>query len=92
MVLMAVQHRFQDYEQWKKVFDEFPPGNGGAKFHTINRMIGDPNMILVAAGFETEAEAQAFGASPGLADAIKRSGIIGEPRIEMYEEAEFIEY
>jgi len=89
---MAVQHRIQDYEQWKRVFDEFPPGNGSAKFHTINRMIGDPNMILVVAGFETETEAQAFRASPGLADAIKRSGIIGEPRIEMYEEAEFIEY
>jgi len=89
---MAVQHRFQDYEQWKRVFDEFPPGNGGAKFHTVNRMTSDPNMIFVVAGFETEAEAQAFGANPGLADAIKRSGIIGEPRIEMYEELEFIEY
>ena len=92
MVIMAVQHRFQDYEAWKKVFDSFPPLNGGAKFHTINRMVGDPNMVLVVTGFESEAEAQAFRANPGLADAIKRSGIIGQPRIELYEEAEFVEY
>jgi len=92
VVLLAVQHRYQDYDLWKKVFDSFPPGNGGAKFHRINRMISDPSMILVVAGFETEAKARAFGADPRLADAIKRSGIVGEPRIEMYEELEFIEY
>ena len=55
-------------------------------------MIGDPNMILVVAGFETEAEAKAFRADPGLADAMKRSGVVGEPRIEMYEELESIQY
>lgn len=49
-------------------------------------------MVLVVAGFETEAEAQAFRANPGLADAMKRSGIVGEPRIEMYEEVESIQY
>lgn len=92
MVMLAVQHRFQDYDRWKKVFDSFPPRNGGAKFHRINRLIGDPTMILVVAGFDTEAEARAFRADPGLADAIKRSGIIGEPRIEMYEELESIQY
>jgi len=92
VILMAVQHRFQDYEQWKRVFDSFPPRNGGAKFHRINRLIGDPTMITVVAGFETEAQARAFGANPALADAMKRSGIIGEPRIELYEEVEYIQY
>ena len=92
MVVMAVQHRFQDYDLWKEVFDSFPPGQGGAKFHRINRMVGDPNMILVVAGFETAADAQAFRANPGLADAMKRSGIVGEPRIELYEEVESVLY
>ena len=92
MVVMAVQHRFQDYDLWKGVFDSFPPGQGGAKFHRINRMVGDPNMILVVAGFETAADAQAFRANPGLADAMKRSGIVGEPRIELYEEVESVLY
>jgi len=92
VVLVAVQTRVQDYEVFKKAFDEYPPRKGGAKFHRVNRMIGDPNMILVVAGFETEAEAQASGADPGLADVNSRSGIVGEPRIEMYEELEFIQY
>lgn len=92
MVLLAVQHRFQDYDLWKRVFDSFPPQKGGARFHRINRMVGDPSMVLVVAGFETEAEAQAFHVNPGLADAMKRSGIVGEPRIEMYEEVESIQY
>ena len=55
-------------------------------------MVGDPNMILVVAGFETEAKAHAFLSNPGLADAMKRSGIVGEPRIEMYEELESVQY
>jgi hypothetical protein len=92
MVLLAVQHRVREYEPWKKVFDEFPPRNGGAKFHRVNRMIGDPNVVLLVAGFESAEEAQAFGRSPGLADAMKRSGVVGEPRVEMYEELESIQY
>jgi hypothetical protein len=92
VVLLAVQHRFQDYDLWKQVFDSFPPQKGGAKFHRINRLVGDPGMVLVVAGFETVAEAQAFRANPALADAMKRSGIVGEPRIEMYEEVESIQY
>jgi hypothetical protein len=74
------------------VFDSFPPQKGGAKFHRVNRAIGDPNLILVVAGFESEAKARAFGADPGLADAMKRAGVVGEPRIEMYEELEAIQY
>ncbi len=92
MVLLAVRHRVQDYKAWKKVFDSFSPREGGAKFHRVNRMVGDPNMVLVVAGFETEAAARAFGADPGLADAMKRSGVVGEPRVEMYEELESIQY
>lgn len=92
MVMLAVQHRIQDYNLWKKVFDSFSPRKGGAKFHRVNRMIGDPNVILVVAGFETEAQALAFRADPGLAEAMKRSGVVGEPRIEMYEELESVQY
>jgi uncharacterized protein (DUF1330 family) len=92
VVMLAVQHRVQDYKAWKKVFDEHPPGEGGAKFHRVNRMIGDPNTIVVVAGFESAEQARAFGRSPGLADAMKRAGVVGEPRVEMYEEAEFIQY
>ncbi len=90
--MLAVRHRVQDYTAWKKVFDEFPPRLGGAKFHRVNKLVGDPNMILVVAGFESAEAAQAFGADPGLADAMKRSGVVGEPRIEMYEELESIQY
>ena len=92
MVMLAVQHRVRDYKAWKKVFDEYPPREGGAKFHRVNRMIGDPNTIVVVTGFESAEQAQAFGRSPGLADAMKRAGVVGEPRVEMYEEAEFVQY
>lgn len=92
MVMLAVQHRVQDFKAWKKVFDEFSPREGGAKFHRINRMIGDPDTIVVVAGFESAEQAKAFLKNPGLAEAMKRSGVVGEPRVEMYEEAEFVQY
>ena len=92
MTMLAVRHRVRDYKAWKKVFDEFSPRLGGAKFHRVNRLVGDPDMILVVAGFDSEKAAQAFTADPGLADAMKRAGVVGEPRIEMYEELESIQY
>jgi hypothetical protein len=92
VVMLAVQHRVQDYNVWKKVFDSVPPREGGAKFHRINRMVGDPNMILVVAGFESAEKAEAFGRDSGLGEAMTRSGVVGEPRIEMYEELESIQY
>jgi heme-degrading monooxygenase HmoA len=86
MIVLAVQHRVNDYDHWKKEFDSFPPTVGGALFARINRSVDDPNLIAVVAGFETVEAAKAFIESPELKEKMQEAGVAGEPRIEMYEE------
>ena len=91
MVLMAVKHRVKDYAAWKQVFDKFPPKAAGALFHRVNQAVGDPNDVLIVAGFASATAAQAFGSNPELKKAMEKAGVIGAPRIEMYEQIEVVE-
>ncbi len=86
MIVAAVRHSVDDFDQWKAVFDEFPPTEGGALFARVNRAVEDPNTIAVVAGFETLQAATAFLENPELKAKMQEGGVIGEPRIELYEE------
>ena len=44
------------------------------------------------AGFETTEAARAFVESADLKEAMQRAGVAGQPRIEIFEEVEAIEY
>ncbi len=74
------------------MFDEYPPKKGGAVFHRVNRMVSDPDTVVVAAGFKSVKDAEAFLARPDLGEAMKQSGVVGQPRIEMYTEVEAVTY
>jgi heme-degrading monooxygenase HmoA len=90
MIVAAVRHGVQDYDRWKAVYDSFPPTAGGAKFARVNRSVDDPNTIAVVCGFESIEAAQAFLGSPDLKAKMAESGVVGEPRIEIYEEVDVI--
>ena len=92
MIIVAIQHPVADYDAWKAVYDASNPGTMGAVFARVNRMVGNPNMITVVAGFETLAAAEAAMNSSDLKDAMKEAGVTGEPRIELYEEIEAVQY
>ena len=92
MQMLAINHDVEDYDRWKSVFDELPPAKGGALFHRINRNVDDPNNITVVAGFETTEAARAFVDNPVLKEAMHRAGVTGQPRIEIFEEVEAIQY
>ncbi len=91
MYVMAVNHDVQDYETWKTVFDTFPPANG-ARFHRVNRNIENENNITVVAGFDTAEAAQQFRDSPELRQAMGEAGVVGAPRVEIFEEVESVQY
>ena len=90
MIVAAIRHPVKDYSQWKAVYDGFPPTAGGAKFARVNRAVDDANVVAVVAGFEEVEAAQKFLANPDLKDKMLEAGVIGEPRIEIYEEVEAI--
>lgn len=92
MFVLVAQHPVEDYAAWKAAFDKFPPSVGGGVFHRIHRMVRDPNTLTVVAGFESLEEAETFAADPKLAETMDMGGVVGEPRVEIYEQAEFVEY
>ncbi len=73
-------------------FDGYPPKAGGALFHGVDRMVSDPSTLVVATGFRSVKDAENFLAKPELGEAMKKAGVIGQPRIEMYTEVESVTY
>ena len=92
MIVVAVQHPVADYDAWKAVYDEAHPGTFGALFARVNRSVDDPNLVAVVAGFESVEEAQGMIDNPDLKASMDRAGVTAAPRIEMYEEAESVQY
>jgi len=90
MIVAAIRHSVSDYDQWKTVFDGFPPTGRGALFARVNRAVEDPNTIAVVAGFETLEAANAFLNDPELKAKMQEGGVTSEPRIEIYEEVAVI--
>ncbi len=90
--ILAVNHEVADYDTWKRAFDDFDKAERGALFHRVNRSVENPNSITVVHGFESPAAAQAFVADPDLADAMKKAGVTGAPRVEIYDEVEAAVY
>ncbi|MCH7584490.1 MAG: hypothetical protein IH941_04935 [Acidobacteria bacterium] len=86
MIVAAIRHPVNDYDEWKTAFDTYPPTEHGALFARVNRSVDDPNMVAVIAGFETLEGAKAFLDSPELKQKMMEAGVAGEPRIELYEE------
>jgi hypothetical protein len=88
--VLAINHSVADYDKWKAVYDTLPPTTEGAKFARVNRSVKDPNLITVVSGFDSLDTLNGFLADPRLKDAMQQAGVIGEPRIEIYEEVESI--
>ncbi|MFC7850163.1 hypothetical protein ACFUTU_16970 [Arthrobacter sp. NPDC057388] len=87
MAVSLVLHRVADYDAWRKVYDSVAgmQNDGGVTQQSVHRMADDPDNVLVIHHFKDVATAKAFFASPDLKDAMQRSGVQGEPRIEYFE-------
>lgn len=87
MALSLVQHKVADFDAWRQVYDSVAGllSRGGVTQESVHRMADDPNNVLVLHYFDSVDAARAFFANPELADAMRRGGVQGEPRIEFYE-------
>jgi hypothetical protein len=91
MYVLAINHAVDDYEKWKQVYDTYPPTTaGGAKFSRVNRGVDNPNVVTVVAGFDSLDTLKTFASDPQLRELMHQAGVLGEPRIEIYEEVEVI--
>lgn len=89
MALSVVLHHVKDYGAWREVYDSVADlqKEGGVIEESVYRSKDDPDNVLVLHRFSTIQEAEDFFANPDLRDAIQRSGVEGQPRIEFFEES-----
>jgi hypothetical protein len=83
MVRLFVRHNVDDYEAWRRVYDEFDAQRGplGVKGDAVFRSLDDPNDVTVWHDFDSDDAAGAFVASSELRDAMQQAGVRGEPQI-----------
>ena len=90
MIVLAIRHEVRDYDQWKSVFDTYPPTAAGARFHRVNRRTNDPNFVTVVSGWSSQDAAEAFTKNPDLKAKMGDAGVVGAPAFEFYEEVEAV--
>jgi hypothetical protein len=86
MALLAVQHTVRDYPVWRAIFDSLDEvqRDWGVTTASVHRLEDAPNTVLVLRHFATVAQAQGFLTSRELQAAMRRAGVEGNPRVEIY--------
>ena len=89
MATVAVRHRVTDFETWLVTYKEHGAVRDriGCTGDLVLRDEQDPNEVLVLTYWPSAQAAHSFASDPSLAEAMHKAGVIGEPRIEFYEEA-----
>lgn len=90
MVILRIEHRVANYEQWKHAFDSDPVDRkgSGVRRYQILRGLDEPSNVMIDLEFATKSEAQ------GLLTAMRRvwervqGTLIGTPQASIVEVAE----
>lgn len=89
MALTVVRHSVRDYGSWREVYDSVKPiqTKYGVLEESAYQDPSNPNDVLVLHRFASVAKAEAFVNSSELHAAMGRAGVVGQPRIEIFEDA-----
>jgi hypothetical protein len=87
--LLFVQ-QVEDYERWKKGFDEGEPvrDQAGVKGGHVFRDADNPETIVVMLHMSDDEKARQYMESPQLREKMKETGVIGIPKSYFLEETE----
>jgi hypothetical protein len=93
-MIVVLQTKVRDYDAWKPLFDEHEGVRAkyGLLGHTIYRNADAPNDLTLTFRIESRKRAEEFMRDPSLAEAMQRSGVLGEPLVAWLEEAESVSY
>jgi hypothetical protein len=90
MAKVIVQHQVADYDTWIVVFNEHQAH--GATGHSVCRVAGDPNTIVIVNDFASLEGALAFTQDPSLPAAMAKGGVTGAPQVWITNEADAAAY
>jgi hypothetical protein len=88
MILM-VEHRVSDFDEWKRGFDAHRPVQEryGATGYLIYRREDDPAVVAVVMQFPSKEQLEGFVGDPSLGEAMASAGVVGVPQVRTYTEA-----
>jgi hypothetical protein len=94
MYYVRIEHKVQDYNNWKKLFDNDPieREKSGVRQYTISRAADDPDYVLIDLLFETKQEAEKVVESLRAVWKDITGKILLDPRIRIVELIENKEY
>ena len=86
MALLSVQHTVHDYLAWRTVYDAMGElrQDWGVTVEAVHQLVDEPNTVLVQLQFATVAQARGFLTSREHRAAMRRAGVEGTPRVEIY--------
>ncbi len=87
MAVLAVTHEVEDYDNWRKVFDDNDDirEKYGLQAGRVFQDADNSNIITVMADGELEA-LKSFASSTDLYEAMKASGVVGLPKTTFLQE------
>lgn len=90
MTHLLIKHRVEDFDRWKKAFDDFIETRraSGEKTWQIFRAEDDSNMIYAMFEWDTMENAYAFANKQELREAMQAAGVQGPPEMSFLNEAE----
>ena len=94
MATMFVKHKVNDYERWKRVYDDFAAvrREKGVTGASVHRDAEDANTVIVTHQFGNLGAATAFAESEELKNAMANAGVAGPPEIWFTEDVEETPY
>lgn len=91
MIRLLARHEVRDFATFKAGYQSpemtAVRTNNGVKADAVFQLLDNPNDVLVIHDFETAAAAEAFLAKPDLKEAMTMLGVVGEPKIALFQQA-----
>jgi hypothetical protein len=90
MVYLLVEHKVEDFNKWKTVYDEHESVRRDAglkELYLLRSSTKGPNDVVILFEGRDAAKARDFIASEDLKRTMQRAGVIGEPAINILEKA-----
>jgi heme-degrading monooxygenase HmoA len=94
MVYVLAIQRVEDYDKWKKIFDEHGAvrKSDGSRGALIYRDSNDPKQLAVITQWDDIEAAKNFSTSDDLKNTMKRAGVMGLPKLYYLEDVEKTDY
>jgi hypothetical protein len=85
---LIARQKVSEYEPWRKVYNDADTirARHGCTGDSVLRSPKDHDLVFITHQFPTLGQAEAFAADTELHSAMAHAGVIGGPRIEIFEE------